>query len=778
MKIDKEELERQRKNEENTKATYIMPIIKTRWGDGNFIMEFPITNGQVVVTGDTAKREKPLSADYLLLYNCDTPLAIVEAKGRDHDASEGYEQAINYAKKVEAPFAYATNGDDVIEEDFITGSNCTFKMTDFPSCENLWQRYVDEKQLSPEEISLIYQPKYEDTSSGTPKKARYYQKNAIRKVLEAVYNDQKRILLVMATGTGKTFVCFQIVWCMIHSGRAKKVLYLVDRTALADQTLAKDFKPFVNQDKAVLVDSAKMQENSAYDIHIALYQQVKNNGIQYYKQYAPDYFDLIIVDECHRGSADMNSEWHEILEYFSSAVQLGVTATPKETEDVSTQKYFGEPVYTYSLKQGIEDGFLAPFRLFKMDLDIDKTGYKPQKGEVDIDGKPLKNKVYTMHDFDRTMIVESRRELVAQKIHDFIRINRLEYEKAIIFCVDTAHASDMVLRLKNLFADIVCEHPDYIVEITSKTAEIGKQHLKNFTRANVQFPVIAVTSQLMSTGIDTETCKTIFLDKCIGSMTEFKQTIGRGTRLKEYYIDGEPHEKLFFNVVDFRKNYEKFKDKDFDGDPAIIYEGGGSKTKPNSSGGDGRQLFKVKGDQIDVTEKVVNLDENMEMVSENLYQQVKHNVLEQYPEICDLYKALGEAENKDQFLNELIISERLLHSVEKNFGFKMDKLDAILYASHGVQPKPKTERLQQLYDSDLFRSLEGDKQEVIRIILEQYLRQPFSALLETAAYKLKALENAGYTVTRIHRDIFNGSAEEYISLMLKFENILYKNGEN
>lgn len=778
MAIDKAELERQKKNEETTKLRLITPVITNRWAghDEDLVMEYYITNGRIKVKGDKAERGEPKKADYLLLHNGDIPLAVVEAKASDHDASEGYQQAIEYAKLLEAPFAYTTNGNDLIEEDLITGTNRQLKLSDFPTHDVLWQRFLEESNISADELDLVYQPNYVDTSTDTPKKARYYQKIAIKKVLEAVYNKQNRILLVMATGTGKTFVCFQIVWALKHSKAVKKVLYLVDRTSLADQTMTKDFKPFVDTNEMVLVDSTKMNENSAFDIHLALYQQIKNNGVKHYKNYAPDYFDLIIVDECHRGSVDENSEWHEVLEYFSSAIQLGVTATPKETEDISTQRYFGEAVYTYSLKQGIEDGFLAPYRLFKMNLDIDKTGYKPQKGELDIKGNPLKKKLYKMKDFDQNIIVESRRDTVAKKIASFIRDNHLETEKAIVFCVDRPHAADMVLRLKNLLAEYVKENSDYIIEITSSTGAIGKNYLKDFIKANIKYPVIAVTAKLMSTGVDSETCKTIFLDKCIDSMTEFKQTIGRGTRVKEKYtIDGEERKKYFFNIVDFRHNYEKFKDNDFDGEPEVEYVGGEGKSQsdPTNQGGHREKLL-VKGSEVEVDEDVVNLDENGNLVSENEKEQIKNNILDQYPTITDFKNAFKQENDKGAFLKELVFSERYVKKLEESFGYSIDLLDIALFVAYDVPLRSKEERLNNIYVCDEYKSLEGDKRKVVDIILKEYLSLDFNALKNREIFKSNSLAKEGYTAIGVSRNIFDGKKENYIELITQFEKELYK----
>lgn len=535
-------------------------------------------------------------------------------------------------------------------------------------------------------MKLINQPYYIDTSKEKTKKPRYYQRIAINRVIEAITQGKRRMLLVMATGTGKTFTAFQIVWKLWKSRTKKKILYLVDRNALADQTMKKDFKPFVDKGVMVKMKSANIKKDTAYEVYTALYQQLKSKDKNYYKELPPDFFDMIIVDECHRGSADLDSNWHEILEYFGSATQLGLTATPKETEDVSNINYFcsetgDKPLYTYSLKQGIEDGFLAPYRVISVELNIDKEGYRPPLGKLDIEGNPVEDRVYTQKDFDRAIVVEERQEIVARRITDYMKENNCRYAKTIVFCENIDHADAMVLKLKNLNSDLVQENSKYIMKITGDD-EIGKAELENFIHPNIKYPVIAVTSKLMSTGVDTETCELIVLDKTIGSPTEFKQTIGRGTRINEdFTIDDEKKSKLHLTILDFRANYHQFEDPEFDGEPVAVMEVGEKGVFPKGSpqketegedknkGKSKGHMQKVKVNGVDVViegEEVRYTDENGNLVKQNIESCVKNNILSQYPVYNDFYAAFKSADKKDSFTGELLYRSFLYKKSKRN----------------------------------------------------------------------------------------------------------------
>ncbi|MDJ8958822.1 DEAD/DEAH box helicase family protein [Clostridium perfringens] len=785
MNILKEDLKSQLKNEENTKHRLITPVIQERWGPNleNIIMEYYFTDGQVNIDDDNTSRGEPKKADYMLLHKNNVPLALVEAKGEEHAAMEGYQQVIDYATILDIPFAYSTNGHELIEQDMILGKNKSgMTMNDFPYPDELWDRYVKEKGFKLEEINLINQPYFVDTSGINPKKPRYYQRIAINRTIEGVAQGKNRLLLVMATGTGKTFTAFQIVWRLWKSRTKRKILYLVDRNILADQTMSKDFKPFVESGIMVKIKSNRIKKDTAYEIYTALYQQLKSSEKDYYKELPSDFFDFIIVDECHRGSAREDSEWHEILEYFSSATQLGLTATPKETEDTSNIDYFGEPIYVYSLKQGIEDGFLAPYKVISCELDIDREGYRPQIGELDVFGKPLENKLYKAKDFDRTIVVESRRDAVAEKIAQYIEVNRCEYSKMIIFCENIKHVDAMVLRLKNLLSKYVMENPKYIMKITGDD-KIGKDELENFIDPNTKYPVIAVTSQLMSTGVDSETCETIVLDKAIGSMTEFKQIIGRGTRINENFeIDNEKKSKLYFTILDFRGNYHQFEDPDFDGKPAMVMNLGEhdkftkpkEKKKTSSKSKKTTELYVVKGKKVTIeNEETSYLDENGNLIKQNIKSCIKNNILDHYATYDEFYVAFKKSGNKREFLKDLLISDKYVNKLINQLGYNIDKFDIATFIGYKVPPKSKEERLSIIFDSDLYKNLDFEVQKVIKIILNDYKIQDFELLKDTSAYKSKALADAGYTPITIHKNIFGGNKKTYIDLMKQFEELLY-----
>ena len=785
IQITQEELDTQRANEENTKARLITPIIKDRWDNDieSIVMEYYFTDGKVEIVGDDVSRNEPKRADYLLLVKNNIPLALVEAKGENHDAMEGYQQVIDYAHILDVPFAYTTNGHQLIEIDMITGkTNDKLNINDFPYKDDLWKRYIDEKGLTPDEISLLNEPYFVDTSKSNPKKPRYYQRIAINRTIEAVAQGKNRLLLVLATGTGKTFTAFQICYKLWKSKTKRKILYLVDRNALADQTMQKDFKPFVDKGIMVKIKSNRIQKDTGYEIYTALYQQLKSKDNDYYKQLPPDFFDFICVDECHRGSANENSDWHEILEYFSSATQLGMTATPKETEDTSNIAYFGEPIYVYSLKQGIEDGFLAPYKVISVELNIDKEGYKPHKGELDIYGKPLEKPLYKAKDFDRTLVVENRRDLVADKIVEYIKSNDLFYSKMIIFCENIAHADAMLIRLKNRLSDKVTENPKYIMKITGDDEE-GKKELENFIDANTKYPVIAITSELLSTGVDTETVETIVLDKAIGSMTEFKQIIGRGTRIKENFtIDNENKSKLFFTILDFRGNYVLFNDPDFDGEPVSAltigendsFDKKDKKIKTKSKGNHMEQYY-VNGNTVTIEGETVSyLDKNGKLVKENIASQVKNNILGHFETYQDFVDNFTLCENKEQFLSQLLLSENYVKSIREKLDDNIDKFDIVAFIGYEIQPISKEERLERIYNSNLFKTLEDEKQEVLKCILDNYVSQDYNELRDLSyAFNVNQLKAKGYSAIYVLRNVFNGNKQEYFNLIDELEKYLY-----
>ncbi len=794
MQLTHEEIEKQQKNEENTKKKYITPIIQERWGkenSDNIIMEYSFTDGRVNINGDKVSRGDKKKADYLLLFKDNIPLALVEAKGIDHSAMEGYQQVLEYAEILDIPFAYTTNGVDLIEEDLIVHkNNDRLKMQDFPYPKELWDRYIKEKNLTENEIRLISQPYYIDSSKTKQKKLRYYQRIAINRVIDAIAKGKSRMLLVMATGTGKTFTAFQIIWKLWKSKTKKKILYLVDRNVLADQTMKKDFKPFVEAGVMVKMKSANIKKDTAYEVYTALYQQLKSKDKDYYKELPPDFFDMIIVDECHRGSADLDSNWHEILEYFASATQLGLTATPKETEDVSNINYFcketnDKPLYTYSLKQGIEDGFLAPYRVISVELNIDKEGYRPPIGKLDVEGNPVQDRVYTQKDFDRTIVVEERQEIVAKRITDYMKENDCRYAKTIIFCENIDHVNAMILKLKNLNSDLVQENSKYIMKITGDD-EIGKAELENFTDPNTKYPVIAVTSKLMSTGVDSETCELIVLDKSIGSITEFKQTIGRGTRINEnFMIDEEKKSKLHFTILDFRSNYHQFEDPEFDGEPVAVMEVGenglfpkGNPQKETDENKDKSKghIQKVRVNGVDVTidgEEVRYTDENGNLIKQNIESCVKNNILAQYPTYQDFYVSFKASDDKDRMVMDLLIEREYVSKVSETMGYYIDKFDIVGLIGYKKPPKSKEERRQNVYDSGILDKLDIEKRDIIETILNEYKIEDFSKLKDITVFNLPVFKEKGYTSMKILKNIFGGNKQNFINLMKQIEEVLY-----
>src|SRR5574344_2385763 len=544
--------------EEDIKLRYITPALQdAEWDIKSQIRcEYYYTDGKINVRENKAQRGNGKKVDYLLFYKPNIPLVIVEAKDNKVASSHGIQQAIRYANDLDVPFAYSSNGTGFYEHDMITGEERELSMDEFPSRLELWERYLKEKNITEQEEKIITEPYYFLDINKTP---RYYQRIAINKTVEGIAKGQNRLLLVMATGTGKTYTAFQIIHRLYKSGSKKKILYLADRNILIDQTMNNDFTPF----KKVMTKIENRNMDSSYEIYMSLYHQLRSNEEETYKQFKPDFFDLIIVDECHRSSARDDSNWHEILEYFANATQIGMTATPKETEDVSNINYFGEPIYTYSLKQGIEDGFLAPYKVIKVGLDVDLEGWRPEKGKKDAQGNEVEDRQYNQKDYDKNLVIYNRSELVAKKITDYLKKHD-RFMKTIVFCIDIEHASRMRSAIAKLNPDLVSQNPKYVMQITGDNDE-GKRELDNFINPEERYPVIATTSKLMTTRVDAQTCKLIVLDQHIKSMTEFKQIIGRGTRINETYG------KYWFTIMDFKKATELFADPAFDGEPVQIY---------------------------------------------------------------------------------------------------------------------------------------------------------------------------------------------------------------
>lgn len=823
----------QQQNEETTKMKYITPVILERWQDiDKVLMEYNFTEGRISVDEyNMTHRGKPKRADYLLLFRDNLPLAIVEAKGADHSADEGYSQAVEYARILDVPFAYSTNGDDLIEKDMISGINKNMKMKDFPTIDELWERYQKESNLTREQVDIYSFPYYVTT---TGKKPRYYQRIAINRAVKSIVEGQQRLLIVMATGTGKTFTSFQIIYRFWKTRTFKKILYLADRNILIDQTMRKDFKPFA--DAMEKIDNKNI--NTSKEIFLGLYQQLKTGGRNgeeghdYYKQLPRNFFDLVIIDECHRGSASKDSNWHEILTYFKSAVQIGMTATPKDggiqdaikaeeearkdyndavasndtrlieqakknvekaivrrekAESECNAMYFGNPIYTYSLKQGIEDGFLAPYKVLSVDLNIDKYGYYPPKGTKDVNGEPIEDRLYTQADFDRKIVVVERRELVAKRISDFMKINDMRYAKTIVFCEDIPHCQEMVRLLENENKDLVAEDSRYIMQITGDN-QVGKEQLDNFVDPSSKYPVIAVTSRLMSTGVDAETCEIVVLDRIIGSMTEFKQIIGRGTRIKqEYECDGEEKSKMYFTILDFRKNYLKFNDPAFDGTPVTITDVPEENDfpkppiKPNPETppqppATPHRVARVNG--VDVTivgEDVQYLDLDGNLVTQNITSCIRNNIITQYPDFESFKAAWLLANDKARFASELLLGIEWGSGFKTKYGYTVDDFDIIAYMGYDIEPPmSKHQRTQSLAIANYLEPFDDDKKEVIRLLLDAYAETNFTNLRDIKnIFSQPQFTEIGLTPLKAVKQIFGGK-DKYFKCLNEIENKLYE----
>lgn len=795
-----DDIDEQTRNEENTKLKYITPELIKKWsaeGD-QIVMEYgktAFTDGQILVDSDgTVTRGERKKVDYLLLYKYNLPLALVEAKGIDHDVHDGVSQAIEYAKLLDVPFAYASNGKCFHEEDMDLGTNREFPMNEFPTSDELWERYKKNNNISDEQNSLITVPYYQGTDGRKP---RYYQRNAINRCIDRIAKGQQRLLLVMATGTGKTFVAMQIIYRLYEAGKKKKILFLVDRTSLAAQTFD-DFTAFHKMNNMVRIGdhiNLRTEEDvkklSSYEVFISLYQQLKSGRSEdeddinpdeepaadkdYYKLLPPDFFDLIVVDECHRGSLNEEKSWHEMLEYFGSATQIGLTATPKQTNYGSNLEYFGDPVYVYSLKQGIADGFLSPYVVMAHELDIDRDGYKSKKGEKDIHGKPLEDRVYLMSEFDRKLIIDERRKLVAAKITEFLKEHD-RFTKTIVFCETEEHAGAMRDYLANENADLMKEsNQRYVMRITAND-QAGKDQIKNFSSTSQKYPVIAVTSKLLSTGVDTKTVGLIVLDKTIGSMTEFKQTIGRGTRIVEkYQFENETEErtKTHFVIMDFRQNYKKFDDPDFDGIVDVVP--GGTAVPLNTKTKKKREIFRIKGVDVELIDTSIRyLDDNMNLVREESVEScVRKNVEDLFPTFEDFYATWSKLDSidvKDGLLMDLLISEKVVAKLREIVGKEVDLYDLVCHFGYGKTIPSKQERVNKA--RELIKHLNPEQQKIMNLVIDLYKETDFSNLKTIDIFGMPYFQQNGYSYKTAVKTL--GGEAAYEAIILEIEKELYK----
>lgn len=740
--VDKKSL-----SERDICSKYITPAITGAGWDlhSQIREEVSFTKGRVIVRGKLHTRGEQKRADYILYYKSNIPLAVIEAKDNGHSVGAGMQQALNYADALDVPFVFSSNGDAFLFHDRTGLAEKTEQelgMDAFPSPEKLWQRYCQWKGLETVEARQTVEMSYYD--DGTNRTPRYYQSSAINKAVEAVAKGQQRILLVMATGTGKTYTAFQIIWRLWKSGTKKRILFLADRNILVDQTKNNDFKPF----GAAMTKISKRQIDKSYEIYLSLYQAVTGSEEEQniYKQFSPDFFDLIVIDECHRGSAAEDSAWREILAYFSNATHVGLTATPKETKDVSSITYFGEPVYSYTLKQGIEDGFLAPYKVVRIDIDKDVQGWRPSKGQTDKNGNVIEDRIYNLTDMDRTLVLEKRTELVAKKITEFLEATD-PYAKTIVFCDDIDHAERMRQALVNLNPERVKESRKYIMRITGDEQE-GKAELDNFINPEERYPVIATTSKLMTTGVDAQTCKLVVLDQHIKSMTEFKQIIGRGTRINEDY------DKYWFTIMDFKKATELFADEAFDGPPIVIYEPGPDEPPvppeppvildengnpiPSDKGDEGevippnidfpdtepgaKRVKYVLGDVTVyvVSERVQYYGPEGKLITESLKDYTRQTVRRDYSSLDKFLLRWSKADRKAAILQELEEHGLLLEPLADEVGKDFDAFDLICHVAFDQPPLTRRERAENVKKRNYFAKYGEQARQVLESLLEKY----------------------------------------------------------
>lgn len=755
---------------------YITPaILQAGWDQSHIREEYTLTDGQVIVRGNLTSRGKKKRADYILFHKPNLPIAVIEAKDNKHSVGAGMQQALEYALMQDIPFVYSSNGDGFIEHDMKKGSERELGLDEFPGPDELWKRFKELKDINAEQEELITEPYYFAPKEKMP---RYYQRTAINRTIEAIAKEQNRILLVMATGTGKTYTAFQIIWRLWKSRKARKILYLADRNILIDQTIQNDFAPF----KKVITKVEKRTLDSSYEIYMSLYHQLSGNNdeMEIFQQFSPDFFDLVIVDECHRGSARDNSRWRRILNYFSSAVQIGMTATPKEDKDISNANYFGEAIYTYSLKQGIDDGFLAPYKVIRVGLDKDLLGYRPEKGKLDKDGEEVEDREYNLTDFDKNIVIDERTQLVAATISDYLKkTNR--FDKTIVFCVDIEHAERMRQALVNENKDLVAENTKYIMRITGDNEE-GKAQLDNFIDPDSKYPTIVTTSRLMTTGVDCQTCKLIVLENNINSMTDFKQIIGRGSRLRPDYG------KEFFTIIDFRNVTRLFSDPAFDGDPVQIYEppdstdivppgdiisGAGSNdtVEQDDNGGEKKQKIHVNGVSVIVLSKrVLYYDVNGTLITESLTDYSKKNILNHYASLDVFLKKWNSDDRKQAIIEELAREGVLLDALKDEMGRDMDDFDLICHIAYDKKPLTRLERVNNVKKRGYLYKYSDAAQKVIEALLDKYMNEGLVDLDDTKILELKPFDSFG-SPFRIVKEF--GGKSQYIEAVKELEREIY-----
>jgi type I restriction enzyme, R subunit len=777
---------------------YITPAVVNAGWDIQWQIreEVGFTNGRIIVRGKLVTRGKAQRADYILYYKPNIPIALIEAKDNNNPVGSGIQQAIKYAATLDIPFVFSSNGDAFLFHDRTGQSSQTeteLGLDRFPAPAQLWESYRKWKDLAPAQEEVVLQDYHEDASGKEP---RYYQRIAINKTIEAIAKGEDRILLVMATGTGKTYTAFQIIWRLWKAGQRKRILFLADRNVLVDQTMVNDFRPFgaamaklstssktiEREDGSEIqiptaIDKKSRRIDTSYEVYLALYQAITGpeERQKLYRELSRDFFDLIVVDECHRGSAADDSAWREVLEYFSSATQIGLTATPKETEYVSNIHYFGKPVYTYSLKEGIRDGFLAPYKVVKVHLDVDIEGYRPQRGETDKYGHEIEDRIYNQKDFDRELVIDERTKRVAHKVSDFLKESGDRFQKTIVFCVDTEHAFLMRQALVNENQDLVQQNLRYIMRITGNDAE-GCAEIGNFIDPEAKYPVIVTTSRLLSTGVDAQTCRLIVLDREVQSMTEFKQIVGRGTRVHE------DTKKYYFTLIDFRKATNHFADPEFDGEPVQIYEPGDNDpvTPPDnvpptndedepippepgndevvvvdseqpdvtiSTDGGGPRKYYIHGDPVTiVAERIEYLDEYGKLVTETLRDYTKKTLRNHFVSLNDFVSQWNSAERKEAIIEELKSEGLLLDPLAEEVGKNLDPFDLICHVAFDQPPLTRRDRVENVRKRDVFTKYGQQARAVLEALLQKYQDEGMTALDDPRILKVAPFDSMGTPV--------------------------------
>ncbi|MDT7526892.1 DEAD/DEAH box helicase family protein [Pseudidiomarina sp. GXY010] len=759
--------------------------------------EVSFTDGRIYVKGNLTTRGKRKRADYILYYKPNIPVAIIEAKDNKHSVMAGIQQGLDYATILDIPTVFSSNGDGFYEHDRTAASGSVERelpLHDFPTPEQLWERYKRYKGIATPEAERISAQDY--FFDGTSRSPRYYQQIAINRTVEAIAKGQQRILLTMATGTGKTYTAFQIIHRLWKAGAKKRILFLADRNALIDQTRRGDFRHF--KDKMTVIKHKKIDKS--YEIYLALYQGLTNydEDKDAYREFSPDFFDLIVIDECHRGSASEDSAWREILDYFKTATHIGLTATPKETETVSSTEYFGEPIYTYSLKQGIQDGFLAPYKVLRVGLNVDLEGWRPEAGKTDKSGQLVEDRIYNRKDYDKNLVIDERTEAVANKITEYLtKTNR--FDKTIVFCVDIDHAQRMRAALANANSDLMVQNPKYVMQITGDNDE-GKRELDNFINPEERYPVIATTSKLMTTGVDAQTCKLIVLDSNIGSMTEFKQIIGRGTRINEEFG------KTFFTILDFRNVTDLFADPDFDGDPVRVKELGEDDdfetpeeeitegdTITDETGeeiifepppeppeiitggeiiSEPRPKYYVNGVNVAIlNERIQYMDGNGKLITGSLKDYTRQKVREQYHSLDDFLGKWHSADKKQAIIDELTEQGIVLENLKEAIGKEMDIFDMICHTAFDQPPLTRAERAKQVRKCDVFTQYGEQARKVLDALLDKYADEGIENIEDIKVLKVNPFDQFG-TPTEIIK-LFGGKPQ-YLQALNQLEQALYQ----